>query len=226
MKTSIIVATLFSTSVVAAPGSDESASRPLPVWFTVVPAECEPYATIPADAGDVMGWNHLLSLATCLQDASIVRVERPDELPELVDVLSSALAPSLRVDLYALEYGTDAVKIRAAYQIGMAHVALITRARSSLVAPDAVRSSETSAAAYLDLHAQLESLLEPARRTARIAFAAIDHAAAENPDVMNDPVTANMVRSARALLPGFGEGREPSLAHTLHRSAAWIPRSR
>jgi hypothetical protein len=209
-RASIATVALLSTTVADADPSEPPRSDPskLPVWFTVMPDECAPYATMPADAGDVLGWDRLLSLATCIQDASVARVETSEGVAELVAKLDDALTPSLTLNVYAIKHGPDTVKVRAAYQVGMAYVGLITRARSSLVAPRDLDADPKAATRFRELHVELERLLEPARRAAGLAFAAIDQVGSEAPEVANDPVTANMVRSARAVLRFVTEGHD------------------
>lgn len=205
----VVAVVMLSASVAAAdPSEPRTDASTLPVWFTVVSDDCQAYATIPADAGDVLGWNHLLSLATCLQVASIPRAPASEDLAALVANLDNALAPSATLNLYAIQYGPATVKLRAAYQIGMAYVALMTRARITLVAPPEAAVDAAAAKRYVERHAELEVRLESARHAARLAFAAIDQVAAEAPRIARDPVTAGMVRSARAVLPIFGGGDE------------------
>lgn len=178
-----------------------------------IPVECRIYTWIPEDArDDVLAWNELLSLAACLQDGSISTVTDPDQLEAMVDQYTRALEIPMMVYTGAIEQDSRSVQLRAAYQIAMAHVSLIVRARSSIVGPDDLATNPEAALRYRELHAQLEPLLARSVRIARVALAAIDRAATRDPTIATDPVTKSMVRSARAILEAMGKpaGEEPS----------------
>jgi hypothetical protein len=183
------------------------------VSVEMIPVECRTYAWIPADArDDVLAWNQLLSLATCLQDGSIATVTDPDQLEAMVDHDTRALEVPMMIYAGAIEHGPPSVQLRAVYQIAMAQVSLIARARSSIVAPDDLATNPEAALRYRELHAQLEPLLDRPLRLAWVAFAAIDQVATRDPTIATDPVTKNMVRSARAMLEVMGKpaAEEPS----------------
>lgn len=161
-----------------------------PSFEREIPARCRPFLHVPADVrDDTMGWNQALSFAACLQDNAVARIDRPEQLAPLVDELSRRLAPAMVIYVYALQHGPGPIQVRAAYQIAMAHVALITRARASLADPA--------------LDARLEPLLARARRIAGLSFAVLDRSVAENPALAPDPVTREMVRSARQTMAAF-----------------------
>ncbi len=149
-------------------------------------AECAPIVIVPG-SDDIAGWNQLMSLAACLQDDHLARVRDADDVAPMVEDMTRMLAPTLLMYLAALENGPAPVQLRAAYQIGAANLALVVRARTSLVASDPA------------LRAELEPLLLHAKQTAWIAFAAVAHAADANPAFAVDDVTRTMVRSAREL---------------------------
>jgi hypothetical protein len=166
-----------------------------------IPIECRAFASLPEDArDDIVGWNQALSLAACLQDASVARVTDPDELEAMVDAYARALEVPTMIDVGALEYGPGPIQLRAAYQVAMLHVTLIVRARSSIVAPPDLATNPEAALRVRRLHAQLEPLLAHSAQTAWVAFAVIDRAVEEEPGLASDPVTKNVVRSARAML--------------------------
>jgi len=166
-----------------------------------VPDDCRPYTWIPADArDDLIGWNQLLSLASCLQGGSIAPVTDSDELDAMIDRETRALEIPMMIYAAALEDGPGPVQVRAAYQLGMAHVALIIRARTAIAA-----SARTE-----ELRAELETLLAPSDRLAWLTFAVIDRAVARDPALAPDPVTQNMVRSARAMLKILPKARQQS----------------
>lgn len=147
---------------------------------TMVPADCVPYWR-GADTA-TPEWNSVLSLAGCLQDASIEAIGDRDDLPAFIDRLASRLIPSLALYATAVQDGPDPVKLRAVYQIGLAEVSFIVRARRSIASPA--------------LRPRLEELLEPSAAIAILAFAAVVHVAAEDPSMASDPVTRFMVRDA------------------------------
>jgi hypothetical protein len=165
------------------------ADGPNAVTDEAIPASCRTYAWVPADArDDVFGWNQLLSLAACLQDASITPLADPEQLDAMVDAYTRALEIPTTIYAGALEAGPGSVQLRAAYQLGMLHVTLIVRARTAIAGRDR------------ELHARLEDLLSRSTRAAWISFAVIDRAVREEPALDSDAVTTYMVRSARAML--------------------------
>jgi hypothetical protein len=145
-------------------------------------------------------WNQLLSLAACVQDARIERVDAAEELAPMVDGLTRGLAPSMLIYLDAIEHGPRSVQLRAAYQVGLAHVALVTRARACLATRGRLVRDPDAGARVAALRAGLEPLLRRAGRTAWISFAVIVRAAADDPALVADPVAAAVVRQARAQL--------------------------
>lgn len=164
--------------------------------LTIVPAECTPYWSIPGGQHSPAIWGQGMSFAACVQDASVARIERADQLPGFVEQLHAALLPTVEIYVVAIEHGPDPVKVRAAYQLGMVYVALLTRARSAIAAP-ADPEDEAAAARGGELHAQLEPLLESTAKVAWILFTAIDRAVADDPSLAPDAMTRNLVRSAR-----------------------------
>lgn len=165
-----------------------------------VPEACRQFTSLPADAeGDTMAWNQVLSLAACMQDATIASASTPAELTHALDQLEDALGLPMWIYLRALEKGPVSVQLRAAYQLGMMQVAFMVRARASIPATD------------VKLHARLEKQLEPSARIAWTAFDAVDRAATSNPELARDPVAKGMVRSARTMLHALPHpAEEPS----------------
>jgi hypothetical protein len=194
---SVIAALAMSTSAVFADEVPRSAE------LVNVPEECVQYWSIPTGAEARAAWDQVLSFAACIQDASVARIERADQLPGFVEQLHVALTPSVMFYVAAIERGPWHVKIRAAYQLGMAHVALMTRARSSIAKP--AESDAAAAAASSELHARLEPLLERHAKLAHVLFSAIERVVATDPSVASDAVTQNMVRSARQLADVLGK---------------------
>jgi len=170
-----------------------------PVISTEIPAECTVYVPTEQDA-DVVIWNKALSFAGCVQDSTVFEVSDADELRPMLVELTRALAPTLALYLSIIQYGPEPVQLRAAYQIGMMYIALVTRARSSIVLADDWMTDPTAMREYRELHDSLEPMLKPALHTARIVFGTIDRVATENPSIASDPVTKQMLRSARAML--------------------------
>ena len=188
--------------------STASAAEPADVIDVIeIPPECEAYAAGTA-LDENQAWNQLLSFAGCVQDATIPRITERAQLGPMVDRLHHALAPALVLYLEAIEHGPPGIRLRAAYAAGMANIALVTRLRSSLAAP-ADWSDGAAVARYRALHDELEPLLLRARRTAWVAFAAVDRAAALEPSVARDPVVRHAVATARAMLEQMNRARDP-----------------
>lgn len=164
-----------------------------------LPLECQPFAAIEPDTESQATWNQVLSFAACLQDGSLARIENPDELPALIAQFQLAHAPSMTLYLAALQYGPPDVQLRAAFQIGQMQIGLISRARASLVAPADRRTNRRSAASYRELQQRLEPLLEDTAKLGWMLFNTIRHTASENPSLVFDDVTRNMVRAAADL---------------------------
>jgi len=240
----IIGLLVISRAASAAPGFTESSTRgaQVPDWLEGVPAQCRRYAEIPAYTPDVFAWNQMLSLAACVQEPSLAHVADPEQLNGMVDELFAGIAPSMLIYLDALAHAPGPMQLRAAYHVALAHVALVTRARLSILPPPdslatAVVSTaprnRASALRYHELQTELEPLLDGAMQTARIALIVIDRAATADPSLAPDAVTRNMVTTARAMLerwpasPNDLERREPPdqppASLTQRRAAAAVP---
>jgi hypothetical protein len=187
MKALLIAVLVFSPAATLA---DD-----VPPTLEELPPECKPYADIQSDTDSVATWNQVLSFAACVQDSSIERIDNPDELPALIGRFELAHAPSMALYLAALEYGPAPVQLRAAFQIGLMQVALISRARASLVVPDDRKTNRRSAASYRELQQKLEPLLESPAKLAWTMFKTIQQAAEEDPEMAVDDVTRNMIRA-------------------------------
>ena len=162
--------------------------------FVITPVECAPYYELRGDSQP--GWNGWLSFAACSQDATVGDVEAVEQLPVLVEDLQASLLPTLELYLAAVKRGPEPVKIRAGFQMAMAEVALITRARSSIKVPDAW-AAPNAVTGFEALHARLEPLLEESALLAWTLFVAIDVTVTEKPSLAPDVVTRNMARMAR-----------------------------
>jgi len=166
----VVVALTLSGTAIAGEIPEASGVR--------VPVECEQFSTIPGGSASPAAWNQLLSYA-----ASVGRIVSAFQLPGFIEQLEVALVPSLMYYVAAVQNGPGPVKIRAAYQIGMSQLTLVTRARMSMTSPE--------------LGEELEPMLEAPAKLAWSAFTLIDRVATENPEVAPDVVTQNIVRSAR-----------------------------
>ena len=165
----------------------------------VIPDECAPYWLMPGGIDSPAGWNQVLSFAACVQDATIAHIERLDEIEDVVQQLQASLESPLQMYIAAIEQGPGPVKVRAALHVAMAQAALITRARASIAAPADLRTNPEAAARYRALHERLESVLEPRARLACTIVAVIDRAVAGDPALAPDPMTRNMLASARTI---------------------------
>lgn len=171
-----------------------------------LPEACRPYATIPVTTrDDTFGWNQLLSLGSCLQDTTITPVTDEAELRPMVDRYHDALYLPMLIYVGVLENAPGPVQLHAAYQVGMAHLMMVVRARRSVSSPA--------------LEAKLEPMLEPSLRIARLTFAVIDRVVDQNPAFVTDEVGRAEVRSARALLRVLNSPTEmPPAPDTLRAS--------
>jgi hypothetical protein len=196
--------------------ADGTASEATPETETAaVPEHCKMYTVIPADARDSgIAWNQLLSFAACVQDTSVYDATKPDELGEVVSAMAATLAPSLTLYLHAIEHGPGPVQLRAAYHVGMTYVAMVTRARASLVAPPEVKKSEAAAANYRVLHARLETALAPVLKAARMTFMVIIAAADADPSIAGDEMTKRFVAEARKMLELLPDVSDEQLQYT------------
>jgi hypothetical protein len=183
--------------VVAGPArADES-------WRSViVPMDCAVYFGMQEDGAE--DWNRWLSFAACAQDASVGEIDDVAQLPGLVEDLQASLVPTLGLYMAAVKRGPGPVKLRAAFQMAMTQVALITRARSSIKAPD-IWTDPSAAVRFEQLHTELEPLLEEPAFLAWILFGGIDRLVTENRSLAPDPVTRNMARMARELATELGQ---------------------
>jgi hypothetical protein len=105
----------------------------------------------------------------------------------------------------------------------MANVALLTRARSAIVAPDDLMTNAGAAARYHELHRGLEPLLAGAYEVAIAAFELVEGAVAEDPTIAEDEVTMYMVRSARQLVRALRDSKTEEQAPDLMASAYLPP---
>jgi hypothetical protein len=141
-----------------------------------------------------------LSFAACLLDTSVARIDEPKALPGMVEELTNMSSPAMMVYLVALEHAPPALQLRVAYQLGVANVALLTRARSSIAAPKPELAAHPR---YSKLRGMLEPLLVPVSRRAAASFVLVDKIARDMPELADDPVAAYMIRSAHAMYGGL-----------------------
>jgi hypothetical protein len=145
-------------------------------------------------------WNQVLSFAGCVQDSAIVRFDAGDDLADGVAKLAKQLAPAMALYFAAIQHGPSSVQLRAAYEVGMAHVALVTRARSSIHPPADLRTNAAAARHYRELHERLEPALAQYAETAWLVFSTIDRAAKADPALASDPVARYMIDTSQRML--------------------------
>jgi hypothetical protein len=163
-----------------------------------MPAECRIFGYVPGGNSSPAGWNQVLSLAACVQDSGREDFDDPDDAAGYVARLRDKLAPVIVLYLAAVESGPGPIQVRAVYQLGMAHLALMVRARSSIVTPPNPGGSSRAALHYRALHNALEPNLERTAAIALVSFLAVDQAATVDPSLEADAVTSYVVRDARA----------------------------
>jgi hypothetical protein len=174
-KPSIVVLLALATPAVA---SDEP-----PV--VEVSTRCLDFLPPSGTPASQRAWNAMLSFAACIADSSVHRVDRAEQLPAFVEQLESALAPSTHFYVLGIKEGNDRVRLRAAYAIALGQVALMTRARISLVDPA--------------LRDDLEAVLDPYARFTYMILTSINRAAIADPTIADDPVIARIIPTSRVL---------------------------
>jgi hypothetical protein len=182
---------------------------------------------LPADARDpAVEWQQALSLAACLQEGPVLAVRDPEQLDALVEEMTGRLELPMLIYLEVLARGPASMQLRAAFHIGLAHIALSTRARGAIAAPPDLATNEAAALRYRELHARLEPLLVRSRRAAWLSFTAVDEAVAANPALASDAVARHMIRTAREMLAGLRDvarGRAHIAARTTRTlRSAWF----
>lgn len=200
----IAVALGAALTLAALPGTARAQDAPdaqdaLPGGFIIIPSECAQYWMVPGGVASPAGWNQFLSFTACMQDASIARIDSVDDVARVVDELQSALQPTLQLYIAAMEQGPGPVKIRAALHTAMAEAALMTRARSSIVAPPDLATNLVAAARYRALHDRLEPELADQARFVCTLVAVVDRAVAGDPGLAPDAITRGMLAQARRI---------------------------
>jgi hypothetical protein len=152
-------------------------------------------AYVPAELDEsVRAWNQVLSFAACIQDSTVSRIGEDEDPSVTVAMLAHKLTPAIALYFATIQHGPSWVQVRAAYEIGLAHVALLTRARASLPSSTSPEQRE-----------RLEAAIARYGQTAWMVFAAIDRAARQDPAMASDPVSRYMVADARAKLDVLAE---------------------
>lgn len=190
----ICVVLATTVSLIGVAGADEVRRAP---GFVLIPPDCVQFLSMPGGSESPAVWNQVLSLGACIQDSTVMNVDRVEHLADMVNELDISLAPAIEVYMSAIDGGPKYVQVRAALQVAMAEVALIVRARSSIATPSNLANDRKAAARYRELHARLEPLLEPAARLTCILIARIDQEVAREPSLVADAVTRGLLASAR-----------------------------
>lgn len=192
---SAAIAAAIAAGPVAPAAAEGGRSEPGVVH--VIPDACRRFMALPEGPRDEqIEWEYGLSFAGCLQDAPLRRLSEPLQLEPFVEELTAQLELPLLIYLQALAEGPRTIQLRAAFHVGLANLALVTRARAAVVAPPDLADPE-AVARWRALHERLEPLLARARRTAWLSFTAIHEAALHTPALADDEVGRNMIRAAR-----------------------------
>jgi hypothetical protein len=171
--------------------------------FVEIPPACSEAWTVASGPRTPAAFEAMLSLAACLQDTSLTRISRAEDVSQAVDRLDVALEPAFQFYLVVFDTAPDPLKLRAAYAIGLAETSLMTRARRSLAVP-ALRDS-------------LEARLEPHAKLAYLIFDGIARAHETDPSFASDAVNRYIVHSAAELARALRERwrhRERRLQYT------------
>jgi len=172
-------------------------------------------AYVPKELDESMrAWDQVLSFSACIQDSTVGRIGDDEDPSVTVAMLAHKLSPAMALYFATIQHGPSWVQVRAAYEIGLAHVALMTRARASLVSPD-LRAGPEAVQRNREQHALLEAAIARYGETAWMVFAAIDRAARQDPALAADPVTRYMVWSSRQMLEVLAE-HAPTQVGTRH----------
>jgi len=152
-------------------------------------------AYVPNELDESMrAWDQVLSFAACIQDSTVAKIGEDEDPSVTVAMLAHRLSPAIALYFASIQHGPSWVQLRAAYEIGLAHVTLVTRARASLPSSASVEQRE-----------RLEAAVAQYAETAWMVFAAIDRAARQDPAMAPDPVTRFMVLDARRMLGVLAE---------------------
>jgi hypothetical protein len=184
----------MTLSLIGVARADESREPP---GFVVIPPDCLQFWSMPGGIDSPASWNQVLSFGACIQDATVMHVDRVDQLADMVNELDLSLAPAIEIYASAVEQGPEHVQVRAALQIAMAEVAMIVRARSSIAAPSNPAIDRPAAARYRELHARLEPMLARTARLTCFLIARIDQEVTREPSLAADAVTQGILASAR-----------------------------
>jgi hypothetical protein len=173
-----------------------------------LPMQCARFVPVDPDDDSPKAWNGALSFAACTQDTTLAPIATVDDVGPAVDRLARRLSPTASMYLIALELGPDYLRIRAAYHLGLAQLAMIVRARRSVVTTDpAVRAA-------------LEDALVPYLQASWLVFATLDEAARADPAIEVTELDPALIVRARQLrheldayaVPGLLERRARHLA--------------
>jgi len=198
----LVLGAAAAAASVAGPVAPAAAEggRPEQGVVHVIPAECRHHMALPAGPRDEqIEWEHGLSFAACLQDVPLRRIDDPLQLEPLVEALTARLELPMLLYLQAMAEGPREIQLRAAFHVGLANIALVTRARAAVAAPPDLAADPAAAARWRELGAQLEPLLAHAQRTAWLSFTALHEAALHDPALAGSEVDRNMIRTAREL---------------------------
>jgi hypothetical protein len=206
---SLLIVVLGTQVGRAEPPSDE----PQTPWMMVVPPDCTQFIP-PRSTDHPVFWDRWLSLASCLLDGGVPRVQHPFEVDDMIQDLMLAYQPSMLMWQRALDRAPLDVQARAGYHVGLAMVAFATLARRSLAAPDGMTEPDAVRREAI-LRARLEPSLALPQRIARTAFTALLEFAAEHPDFESNPVHREMVRSAKNFLAILPPPSEPPRTRTV-----------
>jgi hypothetical protein len=152
-------------------------------------------AYVPAEHDESMrAWDQVLSFAACIQDSSVGKIGADEDPSVAVATLAHKISPTMALYFASIQHGPPWVQVRAAYEIGLAHVALLTRARASLAKASSAEQRQ-----------RLEAAIAHYAEAAWMVFAAIERAASQDPRMAADPVTRFMVADAHHQLDALGE---------------------
>jgi len=184
--------------VVAGSSLASVGTKPEPIADVAsVPKSCERWLQVPANTTDeTLAWDQRLSLAACRQVFTVDTTSDPAKFRDVIAQIDRGMAPSVAMYRDVVARGdAPEVRILGAYNLGMAYLNTVVRARTAIHVIDGSSGSYGGAAygATLDRYQILSRALEPLLITYRLnavtAFDDVNRMAQENPEA----ATANSV---------------------------------
>lgn len=147
-------------------------------------------------------WGDQISAAASRPVPRFAPVQNREQLPSIIKALEAATARTMQVDRDAIaSHASPEVRLLAAYQLGMTHLAIVVGARAAIVMPAEAGTDPEAANHWQSLHRALEPLLANHLREAVAAFQEARAISDEIPEgVPADAVVRGMMPVIRSML--------------------------